>query len=465
MFFQILFDAKESLLIHSGLLFKLRFPKRGEKFNICLVLEQQDAIRKMTSMHAQFMHRGFMVLLAVFSKSYYTTQMTKLAYDVVLKCPSCAQFRPRPKQRVERLNISTRCLTFALDHKGPLFISETNKKPYYVLACVEINFRIVNFSLARTTTAAETARLLFENVVCYYGAAVQFQTDRAKSFINELMDALMILSGSLLKVSNAYRPAANFAEERAVRKLSSAIRATAFGGKPDDWSKSLKYLQLLLNSSYIGTYESQTPFSLVFGSENSFFHPLLMEVEKPLPYNEFWKERINKLKLFTKLLKEKYDIFLSQKSNKRQTVYSLNLKIGELVWARLFKYSPKKRGFSQVLPKFKLCRVEKILGATSLMVRDVETKMLISRHLQDIYKVHLSGSYSNLFQNSLKAKDHEVEENFSGVPVEEIPKVDGLSLQVASKQVDDELPLSKREKESQAANWKARLRPRKKPAT
>jgi len=279
------------------------------------------------------------------------------------------------------------------------------------------------------------------------------------------MDALMILSGSILKVSNAYRPSANFAEERAVRKLSSAIRATAFGGKPDDWTKNLRYLQLLLNSSHIGTYEGETPFSLVFGSENSFFHPLLMEKDEPLPYNEFWKERIVKLKLFTKLLKEKYDIFLSQKSNKRQTVYTLNIKIGDLVWARVFKYSPKKRGFSQVLPKFKLCRVEKILGATSLMVRDVETKLLISRHLQDIYNVRLSGSYSNLFQNSLKAKDHEIEENFSGVPVEKIPAVDGLSLEVANRQVDDDLPLSKREQEAKNANWKARLRPRKKPAT
>ena len=181
---------------------------------------------------------------------------------------------------MDRLNISTGRLVWGIDHKGPTYV---NNKVRYVLCCVELNIRLVTFELAKTTNAKETAELFFKSVICTYGGAVEIVSDRSKSFLNELFDELMLLGGSRHRVTGSYSPWANPTEERAVRKLSHAIKAASFGRSSSDWADNLKYLQLMLNSTSISPYQSQPPFALLFGADNSFFHPILVNKKSSLP--------------------------------------------------------------------------------------------------------------------------------------------------------------------------------------
>ena len=138
--FRILINNVESLMIIKNLLFRFRFPNKGEGHQICLVMEASDAERKMVSIHSK-QHRGHLFLFTVFSRDYYTPQAFKLAYEVVSRCPICAQMKARKKSKSQRMNLTTGELNkWAADIKGPIAVG-TSKK--YVLACVEVNLRLV----------------------------------------------------------------------------------------------------------------------------------------------------------------------------------------------------------------------------------------------------------------------------------------------------------------------------------
>ena len=224
-------------------------------------------------------------------------------------------------------------------------------------------------------------------------------------------------------MTSSYAPWANATEERGVKKLSNAIKAVSFGKDTAEWSRNLKFLQLLLNSSTISPYLSTTPFALLMGSENSFFHPLLVVSDDTLPFQDFWNTRVKKLREMNKCLVEKYDIVLSQKSNKRQTVQSMNLKIGDLIWVRVIKYTERLVYLKHLLPKWKLAKIVRFNGMTSLLCLDVSTNQLLSRHLQDCAPVKQTGNYSNLFTDSRTSHSHEIEEDFGGAEANEIPEV------------------------------------------
>ena len=71
-FFNQMFTTKESFFIKDQLLFKLRFPKKGEKHSFCLVLEAPDCERKMAQIHTNLLHRGYIFLNAAYNVMFYT---------------------------------------------------------------------------------------------------------------------------------------------------------------------------------------------------------------------------------------------------------------------------------------------------------------------------------------------------------------------------------------------------------
>ena len=450
--FNELFNSKESLFIKNSLLFKIRFPRKKEHHNFCLILEPNDCERKMIQLHSKHLHRGYIFLFAIYSVSFYTPGALKIAYEVVSSCPVCQQMRPRKKLKVERLNISTSRLVWGIDHKGPMLI---NQKTRFVLCCVEINIRLVSFSLAKTTSAKETARLFFDNIICVYGGAVEIVSDRSTSFLNQLFDELMLLGGSRHRVTSSYSPWANVTEERCVRKLSNAIRATTFGRSSSEWASHLKYLQLMINSTTISPYLNTPPFALLFGSENSFFHPLLVVKQDQLPFSQFWNEKVESMRKVNDILVEKYDLFLSQKANKRHTVQTLGLSVGDVVWVRCFKFSPRLKYMKHILPKWKLAEIVRINGMTSLLLRDEESKVIISRHLQDVAPVKPCKNYSNLYTDSWTAHKNETEEDFEGKDPDEIPALDGKAIEGALAKESFATPNDEVEK---GEPWKGRLR-------
>ena len=458
-FFNDLYNMKEQLFLKNDLLFIIRMPKKNERHNFCLVIEHNDSVRKMVHLHCKHLHRGYVFLYSIFSINFYTPSALKLAYETVANCPQCQAMKPKRRLKMDRLNVSTARSLWGIDHKGAVKI---NDKDHYVLCCVELNLRLCVFCLSKTTSAKETAQLFFTNIICNYGSAVEVVSDRSKSFLNQLFDELMLLGSSRHRVTSSYAPWGNATEERGVRKLSNAIKAISFGRSTTDWATNLKFLQLLINSTQILPYLSQPPFALLFGAENSFFHPLLVVKNESLPYSDFWSSHIKKMRELNNVLVNHYNLYISQKANKRHTVHTMGLKVGDYVWCRIFQFSPRLKYLKHLLPRWKLAKIIRINGMTSLLLQDDESGRIISRHLQDIAPVKAGKNYTNVYADTLSSHKFEVEEDFGGKEADEIPHLDGKALDgVVTKSKQNKQKADQQQTEN-ADGWKTRLRPRKK---
>ena len=77
--FNQMMNEKESFVIKNDLVFKIRFPKKGEKHNFCLILETPDCERKMVQLHVSLLHRGYIFLNAAYNVTYYTPGSIRIA--------------------------------------------------------------------------------------------------------------------------------------------------------------------------------------------------------------------------------------------------------------------------------------------------------------------------------------------------------------------------------------------------
>ena len=138
-------------------------------------VEESDAERKIISMHSKG-HRGHIYLWTLFNCDIYALGSFSICHDVVMKCQVCAQNKPRRKLRYDRLNLAAgQILSYAIDFKGPI---ACNGKKKYVLCCVELNYRLVSFSLANSLEAKEVAQLLFDSIIKHYGSEVEIHSDK-----------------------------------------------------------------------------------------------------------------------------------------------------------------------------------------------------------------------------------------------------------------------------------------------
>ena len=84
-FFRTLYNEKESFIIDSGLLLKIRFPLEFESHVITVVLPPEDARRKFLQIHNKA-HRQFLYCYSVFCRSFFTIGAINLALDTCQKC-------------------------------------------------------------------------------------------------------------------------------------------------------------------------------------------------------------------------------------------------------------------------------------------------------------------------------------------------------------------------------------------
>ena len=412
--FRFMFNNKDAIFEENGLLFLIKIPKSGEHHSFALLMEKVDGERQMIKIHAKS-HRKYLYVYAVFSKRFFCINALSLAISVCNKCTQCAQMEYRKKLKCERINYTGRDSVICCDHKGPCY--DKGGKPGYILAITELKFKLCNFTFVKTTSATETAEAIFSNYFVNYGANCTIVTDRSTAFVNELSKCLYKLGSISHRVVSAYHPQASLAESISVRPFSKSLRSVMFGRDASEIKRNVKYCQFIVNNLTIHEL-GKTPFELLTGSTNSFYHPILELKDQTLDYPSFLKKRIEFLQQITDFYLNKYDLYLSQKRPCNHTVSSLGLEVGQKVWVRIFKYGKNLKYLKSILPKAKLAEITHINGATSLILRDEETGRVISRHLSDVFLVEFTGNFSNLYKDSLTSQKEEYLE------IEESPIID-----------------------------------------
>ena len=130
--------------------------------------------------------------------------------------------------------------------------------------------------------------------------------------------------------------------------------------------------------------------------------------------------------------------------------------MGQTIWIKIHAYSTRLAYLSSLLPRYKAAKVVAILGKTSLVVQDKETGKLVNRHLSDCFVIKNTGNFSNLYTDSKTSCQQDVEEDFGGMELQDVPKVALGSADVAKLKNDE----AQQEQTTEVQEWTGRLRKR-----
>ena len=121
----------------------------------------------------------------------------------------------------------------------------------------------------RTGTAAETARLLYDNIICRYGAPREFVSDRGQHFMSKLIQELCDIFQITKRQTSNYHPQSNAATERMNSTIAQTLRIFC-DKEQTNWAKILPSVMMSYRMTVATQSTGYTPYYLVFGREPRF---------------------------------------------------------------------------------------------------------------------------------------------------------------------------------------------------
>ena len=121
----------------------------------------------------------------------------------------------------------------------------------------------------KTTTAAEAAKLYWDNVVKLHGIPSILYSDRGTQFTSQFWKTLWGLTGTQLRYSTAYHPQTQGVVERMNAVLGQMLRCTIQDGRTGNWDCILPTVEMTINS-LPNSSTGYSPFYLNYG-----YHPVL----------------------------------------------------------------------------------------------------------------------------------------------------------------------------------------------
>jgi transposase InsO family protein len=128
-------------------------------------------------------------------------------------------------------------------------------------------------------TAKELAKLFLDQVWKFHGLPNAIISDRDSKFVSRFWREVYQLLGTKLLMSTAYHPQTDGSSERAIRTVSSILRAFVSSDQTD-WSDKLPQAEFAINST-VSVTTGHTPFELNYGYTPSSLRLVATEVSFP----------------------------------------------------------------------------------------------------------------------------------------------------------------------------------------
>ncbi len=217
-------------------------------------------------------HPGANATLSLLRDRFWWPNMARDVRRFVQGCPDCAISkcsRHLPAGKILPLPIPN-C---PWSHLGVDFITDLPVSDGNTCILVIID-RFSKFChlipLAGLPTALQTAELLFNQVVHYYGIPEDIVSDRGPQFISRVWKAFFSLLGVTVSLSSGYHPQSNGQTERKIQDVGRFLR-TFCHGRQNSWNQFLGWAEYAQNSLHQSS-TGLTPFQCVLGFQPPCFH-------------------------------------------------------------------------------------------------------------------------------------------------------------------------------------------------
>lgn len=254
-----------------GILFHVEYPAGGLVKDYCLTqLFVPDSLVSylLQEVHTP-MHLGRTGMMAQIRQKYYFPKMNAQIERYIQNCNIC-QLQKRMR-RPYRAPLKTRKLltqpgeVWYLDHMGPIKFKQredpdsfkvspteessdlTSKDNYtYVLIAVDSYSLYVELILCKGTTAAETADLLFKNIVCRHSWPKAWVHDQGTAFVNKILEWFSDRTGIKNYQTASMNPRSNGLAESRVKIVSVAL-AKLVNERRGEWYDYIPSIQFAMN--------------------------------------------------------------------------------------------------------------------------------------------------------------------------------------------------------------------------
>ena len=167
----------------------------------------------------------------------------------------------------------------SLDFIMGLPVSE--KKNDGILTVVDRATKMVHLvPVQQTITAADTARVYWDNVGRLHGIPRSIVSDRDPRFVSKFWQEFWKILGSKLRMSSAHHPQTDGQTEAANRVVEQVLRCTIHGSQEvTHWERYLPMVEFVINSSPTPS-TGYTPFYLNYGFEPTTPLDLIKDVDQ-----------------------------------------------------------------------------------------------------------------------------------------------------------------------------------------
>ena len=248
---------------------------QGEELDYWRMIVPDDVSTRnfiVTELHAvpYSIHPGVQRTIQRVRKSFYWKGMTGNIREFVETCPVCQMEKADhtlSRGKLQSTQIpESKWKEISLDFITDLPVTRRRKDS--ILTVVDKATRMVHLLPCRKAiTAAETATLVWENVVKLHGVPTAIYSDRGTQFTSQFWKTLWGLTGTQLKFSTAYHPQSQGIVERMNSIVSQSLRCLIHESNGAEWDSLLPMVELTINS-LPNSSTGYSPFFLNYG-----FHP------------------------------------------------------------------------------------------------------------------------------------------------------------------------------------------------
>ena len=259
----------EFVLSNDGLLYMMEYSHTRARSKVHtqlrLCVPKTERRRLMYHYHDGHAHPGVIHLYDKLREYVWWPRMLTAVCDYVRQCHECqkvkgerAKYLPRPMSVPEGP-----WTHIAIDHIGPFPM--TNRGNKYILVIVDRFTKYAEAVACVDDTAATTAQIIIDHVICRYGFPLVLLSDRGSGFTSGLFTQLLkILSIKKIKTM-AYHPKSNGGVEIVNKTVKKTLKLWV-NEHQNDWDVLLPYAIFSYNTAVHSTVH-ETPFYLNSGRQ------------------------------------------------------------------------------------------------------------------------------------------------------------------------------------------------------
>ena len=247
--------------------------------NPLLVMKSTEVETLLHNIHNEPLggHLGRDITFNKLVHKYYWPKMYNTVKEWVKTCDVCQrQGIPRRQEPLHPISVGQPFDRIGIDYVGPL--PRTKQGNRYIVVATEYLTKWAEAAAVPDCTAQTTAQFIFQEVVCRHGTPGEILTDRATSFQNELIAALLHIIGTKHRLSSPYHPQTNGLTERFNRTLCTILAKYAEQHQ-GEWDAYLPSALFAYRTAQQGTTK-QEPFELLYGRHAVL--PIDLQVSRPI---------------------------------------------------------------------------------------------------------------------------------------------------------------------------------------